>query len=126
MSRFSHGGCCPCICRCLKINRVNTMEYELKAFRWNVEAVPAFTLEDETLVSPTSYMEVFELIGTSGCSNTPEMWTWSVMGVLETSRGNIVVNPGDWVVELLKDLYVVMTDEEYVTLAPFMDKRVSH
>lgn len=101
------------------------MGYELKSFRWNVEAVPAFTLEDNTLVSPTSYMEVFELIGTSGCSNTPEMWTWSVMGVLETSRGKIVVNPGDWVVELCKDFYVVMSNEEYMTLEPFMEKRIN-
>lgn len=54
-------------------------------------------IEDE-FVRPTNYGEVNELLGTSGCSKEHPYWDWVVLGVLETTRGRIIVHPGDWVV----------------------------
>ena len=46
----------------------------------------------------TSYMEVSEICGTSGCSKEPPYWDWSVMGVIDTLEGKHVVSPGDWII----------------------------
>lgn len=72
--------------------------------------------KDHPAVRRTSYMEIHHLIGTSGCSKEEPYWTWMVMGVIETPRGKLVVNPGDWIVEPLKGYYQVLTDEQFKAL----------
>ncbi len=57
-------------------------------------------------VRPTSYMEVHELIGTSGCSNDGNLWAWSILGVVDTPRGKLVVYPGDTLVEVQPGLFI--------------------
>lgn len=84
---------------------------------WTLRPQLGYEVEGVPNVRPTSYREVSELLGTSGCSRTDDvnMWDWSVLGILETPRGKIVVSPGDWVVmeiEEPKSTYVV-TDEEF-------------
>jgi hypothetical protein len=49
-------------------------------------------------VRRTSYVEVAQLLGTSGCSKEPPYWDWSVLGILDTPRGPRVLCPGDWIV----------------------------
>jgi hypothetical protein len=71
--------------------------------QWNPKAEDASELSLEhshSAVRKTSYMEVHKLLGTSGCSNDGNQWMWSRLGVMETKRGNLVVNPGDWIAEL--------------------------
>lgn len=48
-------------------------------------------------VRPSSYDEVSDMLGTSGCSREPEMWDWSVMGFLVLPGGGQMLKPGDWV-----------------------------
>ncbi len=49
-------------------------------------------------VRGTSYGEVSEMLGTSGCSKEPPYWSWHVMGVIETKEGKHVASPGDWII----------------------------
>lgn len=86
---------------------------KVNAFQWNREAKCANELKDLGPVRNTCYDEVHDILGTSGCSNVPEMWTWMVLGVLETRNGKLIVNPRDWVVTLMSGVLVVMTDAEY-------------
>jgi hypothetical protein len=53
-------------------------------------------------VRPTSYLAVARLLGTSGCSHGPEVWNWSVLGVVETLGGPAVIKPGDWIITGVK------------------------
>lgn len=84
---------------------------EVKAIQWNVPKLtksssggeflrPMLAREcfDHPLVMPTDYMEVANLLKTSGCSREEPYWNWSVLGVLATDRGIVVVYPGDWIV----------------------------
>lgn len=75
----------------------------IEAVRWNAPAGGAPPLRardctDHPAVRPTSYAEVAELLGTSGCSREEPYWAWMVMGVIDTLEGRHVVIPGDWVV----------------------------
>lgn len=66
-------------------------------------------------VRGTSYGEVHELIGTSGCSKQPPYWNWSTMGVIEDPIGNrLVVSPGDWILKMGPSVSV-MTNESRET-----------
>ena len=65
-------------------------------YTFNPERQVTSTLTDlHPSIRPTSYMEVHQLLGTSGCSNDAAMWDWSVLGVIENPRGKVVVFPGD-------------------------------
>lgn len=86
--------------------------------RWNAPSdtggpIWARDCKDHPLVRGTDYSEVFKLIGTSGCSRSPEMWQWTVLGVLETPKGNLLVYPGDWIVEVVKGYFIIMPDADY-------------
>lgn len=84
--------------------------------QWNVNKVNGYECLDHPKVQGTSYMEVYHLIGTSGCSNDEYMWQWSVMGVIATKKGKLLVNPCDWVVEVTKDHFLVLDDTTYRNL----------
>lgn len=91
---------------------------KLQAIQWNPpardgRAVFAADCQDHPAVRPTSYMEVWELIRTSGCSKEEPYWVWSVMGVLETPKGRLVVSPGDWIIELPGTQYAVIPNTVY-------------
>lgn len=76
----------------------------IEAVQWNVPpadgSAPALGREckDHPAVRGTTYMEVRELLGTSGCSREAPYWDWAVMGVIETLEGRHVVIPGDWII----------------------------
>lgn len=90
--------------------------------RWNapspIDGRPIFASDcfDHPSVQPTTYMEVAESLGTSGCSKKEPYWIWSVMGVLHTSRGKLFVNPGDYVVWFGGDSYLVLSEAQYLEL----------
>lgn len=84
--------------------------------QWNVKQVNGYACLDHPEVRGTNYMEVHHLIGTSGCSNDATMWQWSVMGVIVTRQGKLLVNPGDWVVEVTKGHFLVLDDTTYRNL----------
>jgi hypothetical protein len=83
------------------------------AVRWNAEATNGYECLDHPLVTGTCYMEVHKLIGTSGCSKDAHMYQWSVMGVIATRQGKLLVNPGDWVIEIIPDHFLVVDDYTY-------------
>jgi hypothetical protein len=94
-------------------------DHAVTAVRWNVpkgDQRPLDTLEckDSDLVKPVSYMDLHNVLGTSGCSKEHPWWTWMVMGKIELPNGVLFVCPGDWVVE---DHYYgnvqVLTDEMF-------------
>lgn len=64
-------------------------------------------------VRPTGYDEVSLLLGTAGCAKEKPYWIHRVMGVLETSRGKLVLVPGDWVIEVTEGVYLVLDDVTY-------------
>lgn len=94
------------------------MNQGIDAFRWNVpteDGKPADARDCvvEGLVRNTSYSEISDLLGTSGCSSLEPHWGWEVLGVVVTARGRVVVSPGDWVVTLNGDPIGVYADDEY-------------
>lgn len=76
---------------------------EVEAVQWNVpgrDGKPKLAKEckDHPAVRGTSRVEVFMLLGTSGCSKEEPHWDWSVMGVIQTISGPHTISPGDWVI----------------------------
>lgn len=76
----------------------------VEAIRWNIPnedgvPLPAIECNDHPKVRPSSYKEISELCGTSGCSKEPPYWDWSVMGVIDTLEGKHVVSPGDYIIQ---------------------------
>ena len=69
--------------------------------------------KDHPEVQRTNYMEVHELLGTSGCSPSPECWNWVCLGVLKNLRGRLVVCPGDWIVEFADGSLHIYTNEDF-------------
>ena len=67
-------------------------------------------------VRGTSYMEVHELIDTSGCSPEDPYWVWSCLGVIESKRGKLVVCPNDWILETAEGVFTVVPDSVYKAL----------
>jgi hypothetical protein len=51
---------------------------------------------EHKLIEHTSYMEVAKLLNTSGCSKEEPYWDWTVLGVVKTNKGMLVLSPGDW------------------------------
>jgi len=78
----------------------NSNSETLISFQWNPDKMLSCEYEGYPLVRPTNYMEVHYILGTSGCSRSPNFYCWSVLGVIESSRGKLIVEPGDWVTNL--------------------------
>lgn len=69
--------------------------------RWNKDALRGRECRDHPKVRGTSYGEVNQLLGTSGCSNKSPYWDWTRMGIiLDHNDNRLVVNPGDWIIEI--------------------------
>lgn len=89
----------------------------VSAIRWNI---PVFGVPHDHMsgykghpkVRFTTYDEVFEILKTPGNSKNNPLWTWQVLGILETVRGKLIVYPGDWIVELFPDHFIALTDFE--------------
>lgn len=100
----------------------------VEAAQWNAESKLARALGKINPVRATTYLEVHNLVGTSGCSYDKEMYDWSVLGILETAQGKLIVRPGDWIIEDelgnprvcrkedFDKLYVLYGTQEYVDL----------
>lgn len=91
------------------------------AIRWNVpdeNNQPLLTANctDHSAVHRVSYELVSSLLETSGCSKEEPYWIHSVIGGLHTSRGVQLVCPGDWIVEPLEGVYLVLTHDQYLAL----------
>jgi hypothetical protein len=71
----------------------------IEAVRWNALGALARECHDHPAVRPTTYLEVSDALGTSGCSSEPPYWDWSVMGMIDTLEGKHVVCPGDWIIQ---------------------------
>lgn len=79
----------------------------IEAVRWNVpdengKVLLARECNDHPKVRATSYKEVYEMRGTSGCSKEPPYWGWEVMGVIDTLEGKHIVSPGDYIIKGVK------------------------
>jgi len=98
----------------------------VKATRWNVPRMdntapgkpcvrPKLTAacHDHSAVQRTSYGEIAELLGTSGCSKQEPYWDWAVLGLLKGPQGVQVVCPGDWIVELHDGSLHVFTETAF-------------
>lgn len=76
-----------------------------------VEAVQWNKHGDHPAVRSTSYSEVADELGTSGCSQEPPCWGWEALGVIDTLEGRHIVTPGDWIVRGVKgEFYPVKPD----------------
>lgn len=78
-----------------------------------LEARQWFEDGDHPAVRRTSYMEIADLLTTSGCSKHEPYWVWSAMGILELPNGKLAVCPGDWILTHATGSHIVVTDEEY-------------
>ena len=67
------------------------------AEQFNPNAKPVHDITLPAGVRRTDYREVAMLLSTSGCSRRG-LWSWHVLGVIETLDGLMVVEPGDWVI----------------------------
>jgi hypothetical protein len=76
-----------------------------------IEAVQWFHHGDHDAVRRTSYMEVAEELGTSGCSREEPYWSWEALGIIDTLEGKHVVIPGDWIITGIKgEVYPCKSD----------------
>lgn len=99
-------------------DKLETLQRTAAPVQWNRPDSPngvkhARECNDHPRVRGTDYLEVHQMIGTSGCSSTPEMWTWLVMGVIQTCTGKQLVCPGDWIVEPVPGVVIILTDAQY-------------
>lgn len=71
----------------------------IEAYQFNPDAKLHYDWEGKyPNVTPTSYQEVNELIGTSGCSKEWPFYSWDRMGTVITIHGqNTIVTPEDWI-----------------------------
>lgn len=71
---------------------------------------------DHPAVRRTSYSEVSNELGTSGCSRQPPYWAWDRMGMIDTPEGRHAVIPGSWIITGVKgEVYVCREDIFEVT-----------
>ena len=93
----------------------------VEAVRWNTpdedgNVLLARECTDHPMVRPTSYREVSEQLGTSGCSKEYPYWGWEVLGMIDTLEGKHVVSPGDYVIQVAKgELYPCKPDIFHMT-----------
>jgi hypothetical protein len=85
----------------------------MKKIQWNKEGRLAHECKDHPNVRSTSYSEVSNLIGTNGCSLNAPWWDWSAMGIIEDERGKTLVYPGDWVIEVYDEIFLVIDDTTF-------------
>ena len=75
----------------------------IEAVQWNIPKGGKVSLArecaDHHMVRSTDYMEVFNMLGTSGRSTSEPYWSWEVMGVIDTLEGKHIVTPGDWIIK---------------------------
>lgn len=81
-----------------------------------VEARQWFEDGDHPAVRRTSYMEVANLLETSGCSKHDPYWVWSAMGIIELPNGKVSVCPGDWIITAVDGSISVVADSDYSKL----------
>lgn len=62
------------------------------------------------LLTGVSYLDVSGLIQTSGCSKEPPYWMSDAMAGIKLKHGQLLVTPGDWVLELRPGVLVVVDD----------------
>lgn len=67
-----------------------------------IKATQWFRDGDHPAVRRTSYMEVANILGTSGCSREAPYWMWQAMGMIDTLEGTHAVVPGDWIITGVK------------------------
>jgi hypothetical protein len=85
------------------VKRFRKKPIVVEAVQWNVGgALLGRECEDCDAVRGTSYLEINQMLGTSGCSNDETMWDWSRMGIIETLEGKHVVTPNDWIIKGVK------------------------
>ena len=76
-----------------------------------IEATQWFKDGDHPKVRKTSYIEIANLLDTSGCSKEEPYWCWNAMGVIDTFEGHGVVIPGDWIITGIRgELYACKPD----------------
>lgn len=96
----------------------NPGEYGVsKPLEWFEEGFKAL----HPAVRGTSYMEVHELVETSGCSPEEPYWVWSALGVIETKRGKLLVCPNDWIIEMTEGVFTVLPDPVYRSIYKVAD-----
>lgn len=84
-----------------------------------IEAVQWFKDGDHSSVRRTSYTEVANELGTSGCSREEPFWGWEAMGMIDTLEGKHAVIPGDWIIRGVKgELYPCKPDIFEITYDP--------
>ncbi len=94
----------------------------MKIVNWNPEPVLARQLTDSNSphahpdVRHTSYDEVHQLIGTSGCSASAPHWNWDVMGILMMEHGSLLVCPGDYIVTFAPEVHLVIPPDTFKKL----------
>jgi hypothetical protein len=76
----------------------------VEAIRWNVpdengKVLLAQECKDHPAVRPASYIEVSNLVGTSGCSKELPHWDWAALGIIDTLEGKHLVSPGDYIIK---------------------------
>lgn len=67
--------------------------------RWNEIKAKAYDCLDHKAVRPAAWSEM----------NVDDL----TLGIIKTDRGDIIVRPGEWIVERIKGRYEIYTDEEY-------------
>lgn len=76
---------------------------------WNREAGNAWSCKDHPRVMGAALDVLSKFPAVELDANSP----LHTIGILNTHQGALVVNPGDWIVEVLKDTFVVLNDETY-------------
>lgn len=73
-------------------SRLNSMDRE-------IDPETRRPITEHPNIRHTSYSEVFDILGTSGCSHGEPWWTWMVLGVCKTPYGRLVIAPYQWLNE---------------------------
>jgi hypothetical protein len=99
----------------------------IEAMQWNPDALMWYELplsQWPNGVRKTSYREVSELLGTSGCSKEPPYWSWDRMAVVDTMEGKHAVSPGDWIITGVKgEKYPCKPDIFEATYEPVVEEK---
>ncbi len=83
---------------------------------WNPTAEPIHDIDKSLFpnyLSGADYNTVHDILGTSGCSKKHPYWDWQVMALVKTSKGDQIVCPGDYIVEVNEDTILVLDRETF-------------
>lgn len=101
----------------LKLENLANPPYQFNAGVCDIKGnVPVNTREITDLhpaIRGTHYGEVSDLLDTSGCSKYHPWWTWSVLGMVQTEHGKMIIAPNEWLIEPFPNVYVILTPEQY-------------